>query len=214
MRPLAALLLSAAVASAGPLPWSYSVTFKGVADTQTILLGKETWSEYDHNTGAETNTDYYLLLDVGAGWTKTGTIYPGITEEPWGFGHGDWRLSETLPTEPYSANQFVVTLMFTDADGNVGYTSPQLGSIYAMGLRSGTGNFTIGLEGTQLVGLGNDYANVTFGTRESESYNRVTFTVEETTVPEVPEPASLLLGGLAAASGVGAWVRRKLARGG
>jgi hypothetical protein len=209
MLSVVAVLAGAAAATAGPLDWTYTATFKSIADTRTILLGKETWWEFDPSTGQEKGTEYYLLLDVRKeGWTRTGTLTPGGAEELWSFGHGDWRLSESLPTEPYSDGQFVMTLAFTDPDGNVGYANPQLGRISAGGLTSGTGNFTIGLGGSQLVGVGNRYAEVTYGNRASESANRVTFQAQEAFPPEVPEPGTLILGGIAIAGGFGAWRRK------
>lgn len=203
-------LLSSAVAAAGPLELSYSLRLSAASGERYILLGNETWWEYDPEAGSEKGTDYLLLLDVGNGWTRTGTVTTGTPEEPFGFGNGDWSLHTDLPTtgEGVSDHQFKLELQLTDPRGNVATLAPQLGSLSAGGLTTGTGNFTIGLEGSQVVQLGDKRAKVTFDNRESESANRITFLVEDVTPPDVPEPASLILGGIALAAGGGAWLRR------
>jgi len=211
-RSLLAVLitvLTAAASPAGPLDWTYTATFKSVSDTQTILLGNETWWEYDPSSHSEKGTNYNLLLDVGDGWTRTGTVTPGKTETPFGFSYGDWRLSQTLPSEPFSNGQFEVTVAFTDAVGHTGSTGPQFGYIHAAGLTTGTGNFTIGLSGYQEVTVGGRRARVGFAASESESVNRVAFEVTELSPSETPEPGTLMLGGIALAGGIGAWLRRR-----
>lgn len=211
---IAVVLASMAAATAGPLNWNYSITFKAAGDAPTILLGNETWWEYDPSSHSEKGTNYNLLLDVGTGWTRTGTVSAGGTEKPFGFGHGDWRLSETLPSEPYSDGQFVLTMAFTDEAGNVGSISPQLGSIHAAGLTTGTGNFNIGLYDYQEVTVGGRRARVLFAASPSESVNRIAFEVTELAPAGVPEPGTIILGGIAIAGGLGAWVRRRMAKAG
>lgn len=193
---LAAAALVAGTAAAEPLQWNYTARFRGISDTQTILLGQEPYFEYNHDTGIEIRTDYHILLNVGTGWTQTGTATSGEWQEPWGFGNGDWQLSTELPPN-VSDGQFAFELTLTDADGNIGMISPQTGSIGAGGVfTSGTGDFGIGFSGSQNVQLGSRAVRVTFGHRPSESADRVTFLVEDLGPAQVPEPATLVLAGV------------------
>lgn len=204
----AAATLVAGTAAAEPLQWNYTARFRSPSGTQAILLGQEMYHEYNHDTGVETDTNYYILLDVGIGWSQTRTATSGEWQEPYSFGYGDWRLSTELPPN-VSDGRFAFELALTDADGNVGMTSPHTGSIGAGGVfTTGTGNFGIGFSGSQTVRVGERDVRVTFGNRESESANRVTFLVEDLGPAQVPEPATLTLAGVGLV-GVGLLRRRR-----
>lgn len=202
-------LIFAGTAAAEPTRWGYTARFRGVSDTQTILLGRETYHEFNHDTREETSTDYHILLNVGAGWTQTGTTADGERQEPWSFSNGDWDLSAELPAN-VADGQFAFELTLTDAAGHTGQISPQVGWIGASGVfTTGTGNFGISLSGRQQVQLGDRVARVTFGNRESESANRITFRVEDLGPAQVPEPATLALAGVGLAGLVGVRLRRR-----
>lgn len=206
---IALALVAACVgtAAAEPLEWNYRTRFKAPSKAKSILLGQEIYSEF--NNGVETNTNYYAYLTVGAGLTRSGTATAGAWNEVYTFGNGDWSLSTVIPTNA-ADRQFAFLLTLTDADGNTADIAPQLGSISAGGFfTTGTGNFSIGFEGMQDVILGDRIARVTFGTRESESANRVTFMVEDAGPVQSPEPATFVLAGIGLAGVIGTGVARR-----
>ena len=211
MRPLAtitALLLSAAVSFAGPLNWSYTARFTGAGGAQNILLGKETRWDYDHSTGIETGTEYYVLLPVGTGLEHSGTVSSGQADV-FGFDPSSWELSTTLPAS-VSDHQFEFTLTLTDEIGNVAHFSPRAGAISAMGVfTTGTGNFDVSFHGSQELQLTERRARVTYSTAGGESWGGIRYQVDDVTPVVTPEPGTLILGGIAIAGGLGAWARRR-----
>jgi PEP-CTERM motif len=189
----------ATVATAGPLPWTYTATFSPTSTNAGILLGEEIVGD----------TTVYNLLKLPS--TVSESLAMGSYQEPFTFSLTDVNNSTTLPAGPLATGQFFYSMDLQNDVGEVGTVST-LGFISADGTQtSGTGNFTIGFGGSQDVMVGSQMARVTFGTRESESANRLTFDVElvQPSVNTVPEPGTLLLAGAACVAGLVARRRKK-----
>lgn len=186
---LTLLILMASSATAGPLPWNYTVRFAPAGNAEAILLGKETRYDYDRATGVETYTPVWIVLNSSKR-SASGQAFFG-TADLFTFHHGMWNLAESPPSDTI-ANQFVLKYDFTGGgpSGEVG------GDISAMGVfTSGTGNFTLGLSGDRELVVGNQRAKLQFGIRESESQSTITMTITPELSP-APEPATLALAGI------------------
>lgn len=197
-----ALLFSASVASAGPIPWTYSVWLKPPGGSDGILYGTET------GNGPFGLTQYYVLSKFGAaGITTTGAETQTGTTDLFGFSNGNWNLATSLPSGATPSNgTFSLQYLFTSSPVNSSTESVSgsfTGTISTSGVfTSGTGNFTLGLDGETEVLLGGQKALVRFGTRESESHSAITMQVTPVAV-ETPEPGTLILGGIGLASLMG-----------
>ena len=179
------------VATAGPLPWTYTATMLPTGSNQGILLGQET-------VGDQT---FYNLLNLPS--TVGDSLSSGSYREPFTFSLRDVSTSTTLPAGPLATQQFFYTMQLQNELGDIGTVS-MLGFISADGTQtSGTGNFAIGFGGSEDVQVGQQTARVTFGTRESETANRLTFNVE-VLPPSIntPEPGTLVLAGAACVAGL------------
>jgi hypothetical protein len=187
---LALAAAAAGTAAAEPLDWNYTATFRPAGESTGIVLGGEVKPGVD--------TPFVVLLRPGGpGWKPpaSGDVPPGERVEAFAFAHGDWELTTVPPREPVSDGRFTLALTFTDAAGNTGAVSAD-GTIRASGVfTSGTGNFTLGLSGSEAVSVGGRRAMVTFGTRESESVNRVVFQLDAMPTTDTPEPGTLALAG-------------------
>ena len=170
------LMLAGPAAFAGPLPWNYTMRFGPSGNAAAILLGTDTRTDYNHQTGVETTTPVWIVLKDSERFAS-GQAGFGTTDL-FSFYHGMWNLAESPPSDTIS-NQFVLEYDFTDAGphGSLG------GNISASGVFStGTGNFTLGLSEDREITVDGRKANVHFGTRESESQAVITMTI-------TPEPA-------------------------
>jgi len=180
------------------------------------LLGGETKPAGADGGSAES---YSHLWDTGVGnygmvridiSTETGTPETLFT-----FGPGFATTVETLPADMrLSPGIFQLSWGFTPwGDGSGQVVGTTTGTISADGLfTSGTGNYVIGLDHTESFSLNGQAVELRFTgvNRESGADIEMTVTPQElTSAPQVPEPGTLVLGGLAAAGGLAAWRRRK-----
>ena len=197
------LALMAGSATAGPLPWNYTMRFAPAGNAEAILLGMDTRSGYDPVAGVETATPVWIVLKDSKR-SASGQAYFGTTDL-FMFHHGMWDLAESPPSNTV-ANQFVLKYDFTGAGpaGEIG------GDIYADGVfTSGTGNFTLGLSGDRELVVGNQRAKLQFGIRESESHSVITMTITRDVSP-TPEPATLALAGIGFAGVLVTRLRRRI----
>lgn len=202
---LGLLIVGTAIANAGPLPWSYSATFKPANGADGISLGQETLWEYDPVAQSEKGTTYNVLSNVTkTGFSKSSFETPVITPQNpnnsvslFDFGYGQWTTKEQLPTDQtFAMNKFVLDYAFADGDSQgQTYHGSVEGTISASGIfTSGTGNYWIGLDHTDTVQLGNKRAKVRFWGSNNESHSVILMDVTE--VAETPEPATMALGGI------------------
>lgn len=212
---LAAALLSAVAASAGPLPWSYYVRVNAPDGFDGVLLGsglKPSATDGGPDAGDST------IWDTGVGnygMVRINTETPTVTETLFTFSPGFEQSVTSLPAgKSYSPGIFQLSWGFTPwGDGSGQVVGTTTGTISADGLfTSGTGNYVIGLDHTESFSLNGQAVELRFTgvNRESGADIEMTVTPQElTSAPQVPEPGTLVLGGLAAAGGLAAWRRRK-----
>ena len=203
---VAALLVSAVPAFAGPLPWNHYVRFGAADGADNILLGTDTRTTYDSVTGVETSTPVFLIYRTGGfGPSRIDFQTQPGTSGLFSFGYGDWDIVESLP-EHTVANRFTLSYGFGNSPDATGVVE---GTISADGaFTSGTGNFLIGLSEDRDLLVGSQHARLDFGTRGSESASYIEMTI--TPIPpvaETPEPATLALAGLGIAGVLGARLR-------
>lgn len=212
---LAAVLLSAVAASAGPLPWSYYVRVNAPDGFDGVLLGSGLKpSAIDGGPDAGDST----IWDTGVGnygMVRINTETPTVTETLFTFSPGFEQSVPSLPAgKSYSPGIFQLSWGFTPwGDGSGQVVGTTTGTISADGLfTSGTGNYVIGLDHTESFSLNGQAVELRFTGVNRESGADIEMTVtplESTSAPQVPEPGTLVLGGLAAAGGLAAWRRRK-----
>lgn len=204
---MVAAVIGMTTATAGPLDWSYTATLSAANGSDYLLIGSQL---HPLPPSGDTWAEHYFLVPVGEYQPKSGTVYPGSSDMLFGFSPGGpLEIVTTLPPG-VTPTPFEVTLTLTDGEGNSTIVR-ETGSVSATGLlTSGTGNFNIGFNGEHDVTLGGRRARVTFGQGAwSESGVYTTFAVNELSPSETPEPGTLILGGIALAGGVGAWLRRR-----
>jgi hypothetical protein len=175
------------MATAGPLPWTYTAKFSPTSGSAGIFLGFtfEGTDMYHHTLRLPSMVSESLAMDS--------------YQEPFSFSLADVATGPGWARSPISWQEFQYTMELQNELGQTGTVSV-LGSISVDGTQtSGTGNITIGFGGTEDVMVGSQLARVTFGTRESESATRLTFDVEliQPAVNSVPEPATVVLVGVA-----------------
>jgi hypothetical protein len=205
-------LASAAVGSAEPLPWSYFVRVNAPAGYDGILFGTEALQPPADVSGP---TTLHHIWDTGPdnyGMARVNSPMPTGEEALFLFAPGFEQQVATLPDgKAFSPGTFVLSWGFDGGGGSA--TGSVTGSITASGLTSsGTGNYWIDLDHSETVSLGGRTAIVRFAGQNTESGSRIDMTVTELIEqpPGVPEPGTLVLGGIAV-TGVGVWGRRKLA---
>jgi hypothetical protein len=213
------VLISSAASLAGPIPWTYSATFKPANGADGIVLGNETFWEMDPVKGGEKGTAYFILSNVTkSGYSASGSETPTITPQTpnnsvtlFDFGYGAWTTREQLPAnQTLAMNRFVLEYAFADGQGET-YRGSVEGLISASGIfTSGTGNFSIDLDHTDTVKLGNRKAKVRFWGSNNESHSVILMDV--TDVVETPEPATIALAGMGLAGVLGyrgRWLRKR-----
>jgi hypothetical protein len=213
---LAALLLSAATVSAGPLPWAYSVRVNGGPNVDAIQVGHEPLPPVVDG-GPERWV--YLLLDTGpgqAGWVSTASETPVSTPQTvFTFGPGDWREADAQSSGTTVINGFALAWQFTGTGGGTATGGTDIGRISADGVfTSGTGTTRIDLDYVTEVQVDGQWARVRFAGVNTESGSRIEMRVNAIDAPAVPEPGTLVLGGIVLVGGTGAWWRRRLVRAG
>ena len=107
------LTFAACPASAGPLPWNYSVQFGNTTDYYT--LGTEMEIRVDCNGVEQTSTVYYILKGE---LTSMGQA-PFGTSDLFSFSQGSWS-KENSPPATGIDNYFTMQYRFGDlGEGNV-----------------------------------------------------------------------------------------------
>lgn len=208
---LFALLVTAAVSTAEPLPWSYYVEIHTPKGNDGILFGTEVMPpESDGGSGVT----YYHYWDLSGG---IALMWRGNYQTPLGtetlFTLTSWPAHEksvtSLPADKkLSPGVFQLSWGFVGGLRDLAGGSTT-GTVSVDGLfTSGTGNYTIGLDYEEWVQMSGRAARIRYDAVNRESDSEITMTVTEVT-PTVPEPGTFVLGGLAIAGGVGAWRRRK-----
>ena len=199
---VAALLISAGAASAGPLSWNYTYQFRPAGGADHILLGTDTLYDYDHATGVETYTPVYFMLKnpelSGTGYADIG---PSRLKY---FNYWNLDITETNP-ENTVENRFELRYDFGDPVLGWGILT---GEISAHGaLTSSDGNFGIGLDPTDAhtIEVGGRKGQLKFEV-DGSSEIMITLTPEPDIAP-TPEPATLALAGLGIAGVLGARLR-------
>lgn len=208
------LLASAAVASAEPLPWSYYVRVNAPDGYDGILFGTEVRPP-DTDGGAAVR--YSHIWDTEPMWNYgmvriNISTMPGVPESLFSFGPGFEETVETVPADKrLSPGVFQLAWGFTPwVDGSGGAVGSTTGTISADGLfTSGTGNYRIGLDYSERVTVGGRSALLRFNGVNTESGATIQMTVTPDAPSETPEPGTLILGGIALAGGLGAWVRKR-----
>lgn len=206
------LFASAAVATAEPLPWSYYVEIDAPKGYDGILFGTEVrLPETDGGSGMT----YYHYWDLSGGIPL---MWRGNYQTPLGtetlFTLTSWPAHEKSVTS-LPVDKKLSPGVFQLSWGYLGSRLPEMeggsttGTISADGLfTSGTGNYTIGLDYEERVSMSGRAARIRFEGVNRESASEITMTVTEI-APGVPEPCTVVLGGIALAGGVGAWRRHR-----
>lgn len=212
---LATVLLSSVVASAGPLPWSYYVRVNAPDGFDGVLLGGEKKPAGSDGASADSYSHFWDTGMGNYGMVRINTETPTVTQTLFSLSPGLEQTVQTLPAgKSFSPGVFQLSWGFTPwGDGSGQVVGTTTGTISADGLfTSGTGNYLIGLDHTESISVNGQAATVRFTGVNRESGADIEMTVtplETTTAPQVPEPGTLVLGGIALVGGVGAWWRRR-----
>ncbi len=209
---LVCLAASAAVASAGPLPWSYYVRVNAPDGYDGILFGSEV-KPPDTDGGEGVKFSHYWDTQAGNyGVVRINIETTNETASLFSFGPGFAQTVETLPADKrLSPGIFQLSWGFSDRDGRTAGGSTT-GTLTADGLSTtGTGNYFIALDHTEAVNLDGRFAHIRFEGVNTESGARIEMSVSEIAynAPQVPEPGTLILGGIAAVGGLGAWLKKR-----
>ena len=185
---LAVVLLSAAAATAGPLPWSYYVRFNAPAGFDGILLGTEIKPP---ETDGGASVAYHIIMDTGTrnyGQVRSGYDPGSNPTSLFSFGYGDWETVETLPAgKTYSPGTFALSWGFTGMNGTTSGTT--IGYIGASGVfTSGSGTNRVILDHSERVTVDGQTGMVRFGGVNGEESSRIEMTVTPEDAPKTPEP--------------------------
>jgi hypothetical protein len=207
------LLVPAAVATAGPLPWSYYVRVNAPTGFDGVLLGS---SKMPATTDGGPEPEFYHLWDTqlgNYGMVRINFETPTGTETLFAFSPGFEESVLSLPAgKSFSPGTINLSWGFQGQTEIV--TGDAGGTLTASDLfTTGTGNYVIGLDHSQTVTLDGRTAVVRFTGENTENGSRIDMSVtpiEQTAAPNVPEPGTMILSGTAL-GGFGVWWRRRRA---
>lgn len=203
-------VLTVSISSAGPLTgWTYTATAVPTGGAAAMRLDSGVRVEVDPVTFEEKSIPYTIIGYLNT--TISGPVDLGMPVFVHRFADMDWEVYDgdgPSSVRPLGAG-FTLSVLFTDPDGNTAVVSANGAAAAAPNFNGGTGQYEIALQQTRSFELGGRRFAVAFDDTPGESGTDIGFTV--TAVSETPEPGTLILGGIALAGGVGAWLRRRKA---
>lgn len=208
---LCVLLASAVVASAEPLPASYYVRVSAPDGYNGVLLGTVLEPPIDGDPARP----YFHYWDTGMGnygMVRIDVSTPTETQQLFGFWPytNQWVMASTLPTDKrLSPGLFQLSWGFTPwGDGSGQVVGTTTGTLTTGGPGMDYGAYVIGLDHTESLSLNGEAVEVRFRGVNQGYYAVIEMTVTPN-APEVPEPGTLIIGGIALVGGLGAWVRKR-----